>query len=168
MYICIIYCYILLILILIYSDDQSRKAYIMDDWTVGAFSESLEEKVKKLNLYRIPEFPKDTFIKPRKQAEYWPPHMVPSNQLAKTKLDSIKDSDNSVVSSCVNNNVAPSNTNENLGNVKNSTSSETETRNQINQSMNTSSNETINDFILVELVNLLITNLIIVFLLFFY
>ncbi|XP_050422725.1 autophagy-related protein 13 homolog isoform X2 [Adelges cooleyi] len=130
------------------NDDQSRKAYIMDDWTVGAFSESLEEKVKKLNLYRIPEFPKDTFIKPRKQAEYWPPHMVPSNQLAKTKLDSIKDSDNSVVSSCVNNNVAPSNTNENLGNVKNSTSSETETRNQINQSMNTSSNETINDFIL--------------------
>lgn len=132
----------------------------MDDWTVGAFSDSIEEKVKKLNLYRIPEFPKDTFIKPRKRAEYWPPYMVPSNQLQKAQQDSTNENNNSISaqnnkSSSVNiaviNSAVTCNVNSN------------ETKNKTNHSMNTSSNEAINDFILVELVILLKTNFTLVF-----
>lgn len=117
----------------------------MDDWTVGAFSDSLDEKVKRLNLYRIPEFPKDTFIKPRKRAEYWPPHMVPSNQLQKAQQDSTNENNNFITSSTqiyntvINNGVA--------NNIDSN-----EIKNKVNLSINTSSNEAINDFILVELV----------------
>jgi hypothetical protein len=118
----------------------------MDDWTVGAFSDSLEEKVKKLNLYRIPEFPKDTFIKPRKRAEYWPPHMVSSNQLSKAQQNSTNENNNSISISAQNNKI-------NSGVAYNTNSYET--KNKTNHSMNTSSNEAINDFILVELVILL-------------
>lgn len=113
----------------------------MDDWTVGAFSDSLDEKVKKLNLYRIPEFPKDTFIKPRKRAEYWPPHMVPSNQLQKAT----NENNNLITSSTQINNTVINN------GVTNNINSN-EIKNKVNQSINTSSNEAINDFILVELV----------------
>ncbi|XP_025420496.1 autophagy-related protein 13 homolog isoform X2 [Sipha flava] len=120
-------------------DEESRKAYIMDDWTVGAFSDSLEEKVKKLNLYRIPEFPKDTFIKPRKRAEYWPPHMVSSNQLSKAQQNSTNENNNSISISAQNNKI-------NSGVAYNTNSYET--KNKTNHSMNTSSNEAINDFIL--------------------
>ncbi|XP_050538084.1 autophagy-related protein 13 homolog isoform X2 [Daktulosphaira vitifoliae] len=137
--------------------ESTRKAYIMDDWTVGAFSESLEEKVKKLNLYRIPELPRDNFIKPRKQAEFWPPHMVPSSQLAKTQEDSFSDNNTTVIKS-LNNNILPSNITENSSTrheVNNKVIlSELETKNQVNQSMNTSSNEAINDFILGQSVKL--------------
>jgi len=129
----------------------------MDDWTVGAFSDSLEEKVKKLNLYRIPEFPKDTFIKPRKRAEYWPPHMVPSNQLQKLQ-ESTNENNNSVTSSTQNNKTAVVISTGVANNINT-----TETKNKFNHSMNTSSNEAINDFILVELVILLITNFTLVF-----
>lgn len=132
------------------SDEESRKANIMDDWTVGAFSESLEEKVKKLNLYRIPEFPKDTFIKPRKRAEYWPSHMVPSNQLPVAQQDLSNENNNSITSSTQNTLSTVKNTvvNTVLMNDVNSI----ENKNKINHSLNTSSNEGINDFILVELV----------------
>lgn len=118
----------------------------MDDWTVGAFSDSLDEKVKKLNLYRIPEFPKDTFIKPRKRAEYWPPHMVPSNQLQKTQQDSANENNNLIITSTQIN--KPSVINNGVLNNINSK----EIKNKVNHSMNTSSNEAINDFIMVELV----------------
>ncbi|XP_060853507.1 autophagy-related protein 13 homolog isoform X1 [Rhopalosiphum padi] len=129
--------------------DQSR-TYIMDDWTVGAFSDSLEEKVKNLTLYRIPEFPKDTFIKPRKRAEYWPPHMVPSNQLQKVQ-ESTNENNNSITSSIQNNkSSAVSNAVVISTGVSNNVNS-TETKNKLNHSMNTSSNEAISDFILVEL-----------------
>lgn len=123
----------------------------MDDWTVGAFSDNLEDKVKKLTLYRIPEFPKDTFIKPRKRAEYWPPHMVPSNQLSKAQQDSANENNNSITNSTQNN--KPSALMNTISNsiVANSVYS-TETKNKINHTLNTSSNEAINDFILVELV----------------
>lgn len=134
----------------IFSDEQSRKAYIMDDWTVGAFSDSLEEKVKKLNFYRIPAFPKDTFIKPRKRAEYWPPHMVPSNQLEKVQQDSENENNNSVTISTQNNTISVVNNLMSPGVTNNVYS--TEINNKINHSINTSSNEAINDFILVELV----------------
>lgn len=122
----------------------------MDDWTVGAFSDSLEEKVKKLNLYRIPEFPKDTFIKPRKRAEYWPPHMVPSNQLPKTQQDLTIENNNSITSSPQNTLYTVKNTVMNPAVTNNINS--IEIKNKINHSLNTSSNEAINDFILVELV----------------
>lgn len=144
-----------------FSDEQSRTAYIMDDWTVGAFSESLEEKVKNLNLYRIPEFPKDTFIRPRKRAEYWPPHMVPSNQLQKVKK-STNENNNSIASSIQNNKPAVSNA-VMIPRVANHVNSN-ENR---NHSINTSSNEAINDFILVELVILIKTNFTLVFFFFF-
>lgn len=129
--------------------DDFRPAHYMDNWTIGAFSDSIEEKVKKLNLYRIPELPKDTFIKPRKRAEYWPPHMVPSSQLQKVQQDSTGNNNNSITSSTTNktensvdyNSVAIVN-NDNM----------TDTKNKNNHSMNSSSNENINDFILVELV----------------
>ncbi|VVC39980.1 Hypothetical protein CINCED_3A005588 [Cinara cedri] len=114
-------------------DEESRKAYIMDDWTVGAFSDSLEEKVKNLNLYRIPEFPKDTFIKPRKKAEYWPPHMVSSNQLQKIQQDSINENNNSITNSTQNSIV--------INPVITSNGNSTETQNKINHLMNTSSND---------------------------
>lgn len=123
----------------------------MDDWTVGAFSDSLEEKVKKLNLYRIPEFPKDTFIKPRKRAEYWPPHMVPSNQLPKVQQDLTNENNNSITTNSTQNTLSTvKNTVINTG-VLNSVNS-VEVKNKINHSLNTSSNEGSNDFILVELV----------------
>lgn len=122
----------------------------MDDWTVGAFSESLEEKVKKLNLYRIPEFPKNTFIKPRKRAEYWPPHMVSSNQLQKAQQDLAIENNNSITNSTSNNKLSPINTTIAINNINS-----TENKNKLNHSINTSSNEAINDFILVELVILL-------------
>lgn len=142
--------------------DQSRTTYIMDDWTVGAFSDSLEEKVKKLNLYRIPEFPKDTFIKPRKRAEYWPPHMVSSNQLQKLQ-ESTNENNNSVTSSTQNDKTsAVSNAVVISTGVANNINT-LETKNKFNHSTNTSSNEAINDFILVELVILLITNFNLVF-----
>lgn len=137
-----------------FSDEESRKAFIMDDWTVGAFSESLEEKVKKLNLYRIPEFPKDTFIKPRKRAEYWPPHMVSSNQLSKAQQDSTNENNNSISISAQNNKSSAGNIAVINSGVAYNTNSK-ETKNKTNHSMNTSSNEAINDFILVELVILL-------------
>lgn len=121
----------------------------MNDWTVGAFSDSLEEKVKKLNLYRIPEYPMNTFIKPRKRAEYWPPHMVPSNQLQKIQQDSTNENNNAITTSTQNSIMITTNGNS------------TQTKAKINNLMNTSSNEAINDFIMVELVILLITNLII-------
>lgn len=133
---------------------------------MGAFSDSLEEKVRKLNLYRIPEFPKDTFIKPRKRAEYWPPHMVPSNQLQKSQNDSSNENNNSITTLTINNNPSIIN---NIGTnpVANNINS-IEIKNKINHSMNTSSNEAINDFILVELVILSITNFTLVFLTHFY
>lgn len=106
---------------------------------MGAFSDSLEEKVKKLNLYRIPEYPMNTFIKPRKRAEYWPPHMVPSNQLQKIQ-DSTNENNNAITTSTQNSIVITTNGNS------------TQTKNKINNLMNTSSNEAINDFIMVELV----------------
>lgn len=136
----------------IYSDEKS-KANIMDDWTVGAFSDSLEEKVKKLNLYRIPEFPKDTFIKPRKRAEYWPPHMVPSNQLPVTQQDLSNENNNSITSSTQNTLSTVKNAVVNPGVMNNVNDvNSIEIKNKINHSLNTSSNEGINDFILVELV----------------
>lgn len=144
-----------------FSDEQSRKAYIMNDWTVGAFSESLEEKVKKLNLYRIPEFPKDTFIRPRKRAEYWPPHMVSSNQLQKAQQDLAIENNNSITPSTTNNKSSIINTTTTIA-VANNVNS-IEIKNKINQSLNTSSNETVNDFILVELVILLKTNFTLVY-----
>lgn len=130
--------------------DQSR-TFIMDDWTVGAFSDSLEEKVKNLNLYRIPEFPKDTFIKPRKRAEYWQPHVVPSNQLQKVQ-ESTNENNNSITSSIQNNKTSAVSNGVvvSTGVAQNVIS--TENKNKLNHSMNTSSNEAINDFILVELV----------------
>lgn len=132
-----------------FSDEESRKAFLLDDWTVGAFSESLEEKVKNLNLYRVPEFPKDSFIKPRKRAEYWPSHMVSSTQLQKIQQDSTNENNNSVVTSASVQTNKPSLVNDIVVNNLNSN----EIKNKIiNQSMNTSSNEAINDFILVELV----------------
>jgi len=131
--------------------DQSRTAYIMDDWTVGAFSDSLEEKVKKLNLYRIPEFPKDTFIKPRKRAEYWPPHMVSSNQLQKLQ-ESSNENNNSVTSSIQNNKTSAVNNTVVISTGVANNVNTTEAKNKFNHTMNTSSNEAINDFILVELV----------------
>lgn len=125
----------------------------MDDWTVGAFSDSLEEKVKKLNLYRIPEFPKDTFIKPRKRAEYWPPHMVPSNQLPVAQQDLSNENNNSISSSTQNTLSTVKNTVVNPGIMNNVNDvNSVEIKNKINHSLNTSSNEGINDFILVELV----------------
>lgn len=123
----------------------------MDDWTVGAFSESLEEKVKKLNLYRIPEFPKDTFIKPRKRAEYWPPHMVSSSQLQKAHQDSSNENNNSI-SAQNNKSTAVNIAVINSGVAYNVNTNEA--KNKTNNSINTSSN----DFILVELVILLKTN----------
>lgn len=128
--------------------DEFRPAHYMDNWTIGAFSDSIEEKVKKLNLYRIPELPKDTFIKPRKRAEYWPPHMVPSSQLQKVQRDSTGDNNNSITTS--------TNQNENSVDYNSvaivNNDNMTDTKNKNNHSMNSSSNENINDFILVELV----------------
>jgi len=105
----------------------------MDDWTVGAFSDSIEEKVKKLNLYRIPELPKDTFIKPRKRAEYWPPHMVPSNQLQKAQQEAIMNVNNNSVA------IPTTHNHKNSSEVNNIT-------------LTAVSNENVNDFIMVELV----------------
>jgi len=134
----------------------------MDDWTVGAFSDSLEEKVKKLNLYRIPEFPKDTFIKPRKRAEYWPPHMVPSNQLQKFQ-ESTNENNNSVTSSTQNDKMSTISNAVVVGTGLANNINNLETKNKFDHSMNTSSNEAISDFILVELVILLMTNFTLVF-----
>lgn len=129
--------------------DESRNAHCMNNWTMGAFSDSIEEKVKQLNLYRIPELPKDTFIKPRKRAEFWPPHMVPSNQLQKTQQNLNGDNNNSVTNSTTTYNMA-SKVNNSVAIINNENSTETKKKN--NPSINTSSNENINDFILVELV----------------
>jgi len=116
-------------------DEESRRAYIMDDWTVGAFSDSIEEKVKKLNLYRIPELPKDTFIKPRKRAEYWPPHMVPSNQLQKAQQESIMNVNNNSVA------IPTTHNHKNSSEVNNIT-------------LTAVSNENVNDFIMAQSIKL--------------
>jgi len=127
------------------SDEQTRRAYMFDDWTVGAFSESLEEKIKKLNIYCIPELPKDAFIKPRKRGEYWTPNMMSSTHLQRIQQDTTNQNNNSTTSIQTS---KPSLVNDLVINNVNSY----EIKNKINHSMNTSSNEAINDFILVELV----------------
>lgn len=118
----------------------------MDNWTMGAFSDSIEENVKKLNttLYRVPELPLGNLIKPRKRPEC----SSPSSQLQKTQQNSNGENNNSVTNSTTHNKT--NEINNSIAVINNEIS--TETKSKVNQSMNTSSNENINDFILVELV----------------
>jgi len=118
----------------------------MDNWTMGAFSDSIEENVKKLNVFRMPELPVNSLIKPRNLNKGG--SMGPSNQLQKTQQNSNGENNNPVTNSTTHN--MTNEINNSIAVINNEIS--TETKSKVNQSMNTSSNENINDFILVELV----------------